>query len=303
MELERDNQSTVEIAIFGKPMILPMRVHVFIDGRKVGMLGNQCPQVFEVLAGTRRVQVKGLIRQSEVLHLPLSVGERVVLECGWDGREENRPGWFRLAGVLAVIPLTILTLPLTGLATLLVGAFLGLVGEWRLFVEPGGYLYLKPQGARRIPSSAIPRHRPPQFTLRRLMAVVGIVGLLTWIGLLERERQANRTQQGIAKTHTQQAEGYQEELSTLKNHFERNTKLERITTEAIESATSALASDPANHKLHARIRELQYQRQLIQNQQAFLSRRSTYVTQLRDKYLRAAARPWEPVDPDPSPPP
>lgn len=294
--------AVIDITLSAKRPFFPLPLWVLIDGKRVNVLSSDHAQSLRIPAGLHQVQVRGCLRQSETLHLPLLPGERIALECGRHKWDALRFSALRMVVVLAAIPLARFMLPLTGVATLLVGAVLLAIAEWRAFVAPGARLYLKPSGVREIPSSIIPGQRPPQFTLRRLMITIAVIALLTWVGLFERDFQVKRQYQGIARAYSDSAERYDKYLLTLKDHTNRSMKLEETTTAAVDAAGRALKLDPENREAQQRLRDMQALLQVTRNQSAYLLQYTAYMTELRDKYRRAASRPWEPVEPDAPPP-
>lgn len=302
MKVEHDDLAVIDVALFGRRPLLPLPLWVFIDDNEVGILTYGHSQSFQIPAGLYQIQVRGYLRQSETLHLPLLRGERTELECGRHKWDALRYSALRMVVVLAAIPLARLMLPLTGVATLLVGALLLAIAEWHAFVAPGARLYLKPSDVREISSSAILSQQPPQFTLRRLMIVIALIALLTWVGLFERDLQAKRKYQSIARAHSELAEQYDKGLLTLKDHARRGMELEETTVAAVNAAGRALELDPENRESQQKFREMQSLLREVRNQRAFFLRQTAYMTQLRDKYRQAVLRPWEPVEPDPPPP-
>lgn len=302
VKVGHEEPAVIDITLFGKRPFFPLPLWVLIDGKRVSVLSSDHVQSLRMPAGLHRVQVRGCLRQSETLHLPLMPGERIALECGRHKWDAIRFSALRMVVVLAALPLACVMLPLTGVATLLVGVALLAIAEWRVFVAPGARLYLKPSGTREMSSSAIPGQRPPQFTLRRLMIAIAVIAFLTWVGLFERDFQAKRQSQGMARTYSDSAKRYDKWLVTLKDQMNRSIKLEETTTAAVDAAARALKLDPENREAQQRLRDMQALLQVTRNQSIHLLQHTAYMTQLRDKYRRAASRPWEPVEPDAPPP-
>ena len=57
------------------------KLDVLVDGKKIGNIGNDQEEIFEVAPGAHTIQVK-LLAKSELINVDLASGSTLALECG-----------------------------------------------------------------------------------------------------------------------------------------------------------------------------------------------------------------------------
>jgi hypothetical protein len=296
-----DCTSRVEIRYVGGPRPGLYGLRVFIDQEYAGRLDtpDRRAQVRVVTPGrhTIRLEYAGLWR-SETVDVNVPAGEIVTLECGF-ARPKLGDYVPAIAGHLAIIPLCKFELYLTALAAFgLAVAVLGFA-VWRQWITPGGYLFLRPLAEPRLARAAVLGiTRRPRMTIRQAMVVVAAAaGLLGIAG--EDRRNQRRAELDILRERYRYMAAMHAGQESMWTKQQAKMALEEVSLVRDMEALSALVrsdqeQDPWNTRLETA-------RQMLldhQARRASYARRADHEAQAKGKYLRAAARPWDPVDGD-----
>jgi hypothetical protein len=294
-----DCKSRVDIRYLGGHRPGPYGVRVFVDQECIGRLGtpDRRAQVRLVTPGPHKVSVVyARVWRSETAAVNLSPGETVRLECGFE-RPKLRDYFYPAATNLAIIPLCKFELYLTAITAFGL-AFVGVAFVlWRHWISPGGYLILRPLADPRFTQASLAgfQHRP-RMTIRRAMVVVAAVAGLLGIAAEDR-RIRRRTELDVlreryrfmAAMHAGQESRWTKQQSQMSEAEERLIK-------NVEAISILVGSDTDQDFLNTRLAQAKQMLEDHRVRRASYARRADTEAQAREKYLRAAERPWESVE-------
>ncbi len=300
MEEARDTQPVIMIRVVGSTGIGRPRIGVLIDGQNVGNLDNKEARSFRVVPGIRKVMVMVDTTKSETWDLDMSPGNLVALECGFD----NPKFLITLLLLLSVGPISaLLRLPLLGVVAY-IGAIPLMIGRAFTILNSGGRLYLRPQFALPVPGVRTPPEtRPYRMTIWKVMVAVLVIAVM--LAVLVQDRIARRKAAYERQRNHYQflADLYAKDEIFWAGRDEEMARLEEAEKRTMLSLLESVNSNPDDLDPKRKLEKKKQQVERIQRSIANHARMTAYYARLKEKYLKAAALPFEPVVPDPPPPP
>jgi hypothetical protein len=294
-------QPAVEVQVVNWPRSVPPTVRVFIDGECIAALTNKRVHTFPVAPGVREVRARCRGMRSQAVALALAPGDRAALECGFD--ESWRSGFraIRLVLWLAAFPLTaLLRLPLTSAAVLGLSAVALGIAIGRTFLAPGACLYLRARAAVPSPGATEPgAPRLPRMTTRRWMVAIAVVAAVLGLAAHERAMQHRAEYRSRRDLYEEQARWFAESEESSKQDEAKWAESERAGLAELESLKTISASRPGDAGVQQKLRELERLLEVVRSIRASNARMRAYFARMKEKYRRAASRPWEAVEADP----
>ena len=278
------------------------RVRVFIDAQYAGGVDirDQTAQPWLVTPGVHTISLSCVLGRSETVRVNLQPGQTAVLDCGF-GRLKMLDSYWWMAAWLAMTPLCMAELWLTGLAAGGLGlAGLGFV-VWPQWTTPGAYLWLRPQTEAPSPRDALTDITlRPRMTLRRSMFLVAVIaGLMA--GAIEERRMQGRAENDEIRQERFRAlaEMHAEQERYAKATEAGYARMETADLKQIETLSAWLSWDPGRESLKRQLEGAKESLDMDRRMRAFFAKSAASEALLKEKYLRAAERPWEPVEADP----
>ena len=277
------------------------RIRVLIDGERAGELDvrDQTEQAWLVAPGAHTISLSCVFGRSETVDVNLLPGESATLQCGF-ARPKMLDSYWWMAAWLAMTPLCMAELWLTGLAAGgLALAGLGFI-VWPQWTTPGAYLSLRPQtDGQSLHDAVTDIMQRPRVTVRRSMFLVALIAALLG-GAIEERRMQRRSEsnkdrqeqyQALAQMHAEQ-ERYARAAET------GYATMEAADLKQIELFSAWSSSDPGRESWKKQLEGARQSLETDRGLRAFFAKSATSEAKLKEKYLRAAARPWEPVEED-----
>jgi hypothetical protein len=296
-----DSHSRFVIRDAGAPRTNVSRLRVFIDGQYAGGLDvrRQTARPWLVTPGAHTISLSCVFGRSETVGVKLLPGQTAVLECGF-GQLKMLDAYWWIAAWLAMTPLCMAELWLTGFAA----GGLGLAGLgfvlWPQWTTPGAYLWLRPH--TEVPS---PRHALTDFTLRprvtvrRSMFLVAVIaGLLA--GAIEERRMQSRAENDELRRERYRAfaEMHAEQERYARASEAGYARMEAADLKQIENLPASFSADPGRESLKRQLEGAKQTLDMDRGMRTFFAKSAASEALLKEKYLRAAARPWETVEED-----
>ena len=295
--------STVDIRVVGRVPRTPPALRVLIDGKDFGLLILRREHSFPVAPGVHMVRVKWNSLRSETLEVPVSPGEHAKLDCGVRMSELARLGAINASHFIMLIPLFLFNMPLLAMAIVVLWVvFMGFVGS-RTYLRPGSHVTLRPRPLSPDPGPwPSPARYLPRMTIGRCMIAVAVVAILFAVGVQEEALNRRNSYQNQSSSHRMEAD-FNARQESSSNDFERRyAKTEELMIEDIKALSNELVTNPKDDTLREKIEALKRSLAETQARRAKHAEKAAYHAGLKQKYLRAAERPWEPLEPDPAPP-
>jgi hypothetical protein len=218
------------------------------------------------------------------------------LECGFES-PRLRDYFLPIAAHLAIIPLWKHELYLTALAVFGL-AFVGLgFVMWRQWITPGGYRSLKPLADPRLAQASLRgiKHRP-RMTIRRAMAVVAATACLLGIAAEDR-RNRRRTEIDVLREQYRFMAAMHAGQETIWTQQQAQmAELEESLVKNVEALSTVIRSDPHEEACKKRLEKAKQMLLDHRVRRASYTRRSGTEAQAKEKYVRAAMRPWASVE-------
>jgi hypothetical protein len=204
------------------------------------------------------------------------------------------------AALLAIIPLCKFELYLTALAAFgLAVAGLGLA-MWRQWITARGDLSSRPLAEPRVTQAVlfgITRRR--RMTIRRAMAFVAATAGLLGIAGEDRRNQRRAQIDGLRDRYRFMAAMHAGQASMWTKQHARMALLEERLVKDVAELSMMVGSDQEQDSWNTRLEQAKQMLVDHRAQRASYARRADYEAQAKEKYLRAAERPWEPVEDHP----
>jgi len=290
-----DSDSRVDIRYVGALGLVPRGIRVFIDRECAGKLNatDQRVQPFLVTPGFHTVSLKCIVWRSETLDVNLSPGEKATLQFDF-GRPKMLDSYLSIAASLAMAPLCMVGLYLTGMAA----GGLAIIGFgfaiWREWLTPGAYLSLRPQAEFQLPEGP-----PPRMTIRRWMILVAGIAFLLAVAVEERlmRRRAGieirrDTYRALAKMHADYERYWRKSEAQL-------AELEALSLKRIETLSKLTRLERERNSWKTQLQEAKRDLDALRAERATNAQYAASAAQSKEKYLDAATRPREPVEDDP----
>ena len=218
------------------------------------------------------------------------------LECGFE-RPKLHDYFLPISAHLAIIPLWKLELYLTAIAAFGL-AFVGLgFVMWRQWITPGGYLSLKPLADPRLNRASLRgiKHRP-RMTIRRAMAVVAATACLLGIAAQDRRNRCRTEIDVLREQYRFMAAMHAGQETIWTQQHAQMAEMEESLVKNVEALSIVVRSDPHQESCKKRLERAKQMLLDHRSRRANYTRRSSTEAQAKEKYVRAAKRPWESVE-------
>ncbi len=281
-----DSQGQVDIRYVGALGLVPRGIRVFIDRECAGELNatEQRVQPFLVTPDFHTVSLKCVVWRSETLDVNLSPGEKTTLQFDF-GRPKMLASHLSIAASLAMAPLCLVGLYLTGIAAgglALVGFGFAISREW---LTPGAYPSLRPQAEFQLPEAP-----PPRMTIRRWMILVAVIAFLLAVGVEERLMQRRseieirrNTYRSLAKIDADIERHWRKREAEL-------ARLEALSLKRIETLSKLIRLERERDSSNAQLQKVKRDLDALRAQLATNSQDAASAAQSKEKDLEAATR-------------